>query len=101
MQVAADRLEDAFQHLRVKEERGAEIEAEAIGFEGAAAAADARQPLHDVYLHSGVGEEQCRGESAGAGADDYDFAAAPPLGRFRANQPAWHYRCHAHRARLH
>ena len=46
------RPEDAFEHPRVEEERRPEVEAEAVGLDRGAPAADARQPLEDVNVEA-------------------------------------------------
>ena len=70
MQVAADEREDAFEDARVEEERRPEVEAEAVGFDRGAAAADARQPLDDVNVEPAAREQQRRRQSARPGPDD-------------------------------
>ena len=67
--------EDFFEHPRVEEKRGPEVELEPFRLDRRRAPADGRQTLEDFHFHSRRGEENGRGEAAGTGADDDNFFA--------------------------
>ena len=65
--------ENFLEHARVKEERRAEIELEAIRLDRRSASADGRESFDDLHFHSRSGEENGGSETAGTGADDNDI----------------------------
>ena len=65
--------ENFLEHARVKEERRAEIELEAVRLNRRSASADGRESLEHFHFHSRSGEENGGSEAAGTGADDNDI----------------------------
>jgi hypothetical protein len=97
VQVAADELEDPFQNGRVEEKRWPKIEAETVVLDRGTPTADSRQPLDDVNLKAGMGQQERRRETARPGTDNDDLVRSMAALRARRNSgdSRWRTRNHA------